>query len=88
MGVYLPNSVSLIPTSNTVPKKYKNSGLVKKNDKIDQHQAAVAFGGLDDEHIEQENPFPVRKNPPGQVEYPPNLRRDIGRKNAVSFCKP
>ncbi len=85
-----PNSdISLIPTSDTVPKKYKNSGFVKNKGKASDHQlqVAVTFGGLDDEDIAQANPFPVLDSLPAQVEYPPNLRRDTSRKNAVSYCK-
>jgi hypothetical protein len=77
-----------IPPSDAVPKKYKNSGLITNKEKTKKDQRpAVAFGGLDGEHIEQENPFPVRNDLPPQVEYPPNLRRDTSRKNGVIFCK-
>jgi hypothetical protein len=58
----------------------KNKGKTK-NDR----QPAVAFGGLDDDDVEQENPFPVHVSigHPAQVKYPPNLQRDVSRKNAV-----
>jgi hypothetical protein len=82
---------SIIPLFDTVPKKYKNGGLKNKRkaekDPPSQPAASVAFGGLDDEHIEQENPFPVLNNLPRQVEYPPNLGRDTSCKNTVSFCR-
>ena len=89
----MPCSIlSVLPTLDSEPKRYQNSGLrkdLKKNSKVEETFDPFQSGGLDDEDASSTRPaFPRTQRSRPHVRSEPeakDLKRDQSRKNNVSY---